>query len=44
MTHANDLVEGMLQASFTRGLNAEMDSRLSYVSGDRSAKAADGRR
>ena len=30
----------MLQASITRGLNAEMDAHLGYESGDRSAKAA----
>ena len=39
-TDANDLVRGMLQASITRGLNAEMDAHLGYESGDRSAKAA----
>lgn len=27
-TDANDLVRGMLQASITRGLNAEMDAHL----------------
>lgn len=32
----------MLQASITRGLNAEMDAHLGYESGDRSAKAAAG--
>ena len=36
---ANDLVRGMLQASITRGLNAEMDAHLGYESGDRNAKA-----
>ncbi|MBK4166122.1 IS256 family transposase, partial [Corynebacterium macginleyi] len=41
-TDANDLVRGMLQASITRGLNAEMDAHLGYKSGDRSAKAAAG--
>lgn len=41
-TDANDLVRGMLQASITRGLSAEMDAHLSYESGDRSAKAAVG--
>lgn len=41
-TDANDLVRGMLQASITRGLNAEMDAYLGYESGDRSAKAAAG--
>ena len=41
-TDANDLVRGMLQASITRGLNAEMDAHLGYESGDRSAKAAAG--
>lgn len=41
-TDANDLVRGMLQASITRGLNAEMDAHLGYESGDRSAKAAVG--
>ena len=30
----------MLQASITRGLNAEMDAYLGYESGDRGAKAA----
>ena len=39
-TDANDLVRGMLQASITRGLNAEMDAHLGYESGDRRAKAA----
>ena len=39
-TDANDLVRGMLQASITRGLNAEMDAHLGYESGDRSGKAA----
>ena len=34
-TDANDLVRGMLQASITRGLNAEMDAHLGYESGDR---------
>ena len=32
----------MLQASITRGLNAEMDAYLGYESGDRGAKAAAG--
>ena len=32
-TDANDLVRGMLQASITRGLNAEMDAHLGYSSG-----------
>ncbi len=32
----------MLQASITRGLNAEMDAHLGYRSGDRDAKAAAG--
>jgi transposase, mutator family len=41
-TDANDLVRGMLQASITRGLNAEMDAYLGYGSGDRDAKAAVG--
>ena len=41
-TDANDLVRGMLQASITRGLNAEMDARLGYESSDRSGKAAAG--
>ncbi len=41
-TDANDLVRGMLQASITRGLNAEMDAHLGYQSGDREAKAATG--
>ncbi|CAB0660641.1 IS256 family transposase [Corynebacterium diphtheriae] len=39
---SNDLVRGMLQASITRGLNAEMDAYLGYQSGDREAKAAGG--
>ncbi|STC66112.1 transposase-like protein [Corynebacterium diphtheriae] len=43
-TDANDLVRDMLQASITRGLNAEMDTHLSYASGDRAAKATTGRR
>ena len=34
-TDANDLVRGMLQASITRGLNAEMDAHLGYEYGDR---------
>ena len=38
-TDANDLVRGMLQASITRGLNAEMDAHLGYEPGDRAAKA-----
>ena len=38
-TDANDLVRGMLQASITRGLNAEMDTHLGYQPGDRAAKA-----
>lgn len=41
-TDANDLVRGMLQASITRGLNAEMDAHLGYQSGDREAKTAAG--
>ena len=43
-TDANDLVRGMLQASITRGLNAEMDAHLGYEPGDRAAKATAGRR
>ena len=43
-TDANDLVRGMLQASITRGLNAEMDTHLGYASGDSPAKATVGRR
>ena len=43
-TDANDLVRGMLQASITRGLNAEMDAHLGYASGDSPAKATVGRR
>ncbi|CAB0825521.1 IS256 family transposase [Corynebacterium diphtheriae] len=39
-TDANDLVRGMLQASITRGLNAEMDAHLGYGPGDRDAKAS----
>ena len=38
-TDANDLVRGMLQASITRGLNAEMDAHLGYQAGDRGGKA-----
>ena len=41
-TDANDLVRGMLQASITRGLNAEMDAHLGYGPGDRDVKAAVG--
>ena len=41
-TDANDLVRGMLQASITRGLNAEMDAHLGYQAGDRDSKAAVG--
>lgn len=41
-TDANDLVRGMLQASITRGLNAEMDAHLGYQAGDRDGKAAVG--
>ena len=41
-TVANDLVRGMLQASITRRLNAEMDAHRGYESGDRSGKAAAG--
>lgn len=41
-TDANDLVRGMLQASITRGLNAEMEAHLGYESGDSSGKAAAG--
>ncbi|AHI22253.1 transposase-like protein [Corynebacterium vitaeruminis DSM 20294] len=41
-TDANDLVRGMLQASITRGLNAEMDAYLGYQAGDRDGKAAVG--
>ncbi|MFS0182081.1 transposase [Corynebacterium striatum] len=41
-TDANDLVRGMVQASITRGLNAEMDAHLGYPSGDRDAKTAAG--
>lgn len=36
---ANDLVRGMLQASITRGLNAEMDTHLGYDHGDRKKKS-----
>jgi len=32
----------MLQASITRGLNAEMDAHLGYEPGDRAAKATAG--
>ena len=38
-TDANDLVRGMLQASISRRLNAEMDTHLGYASGDSPAKA-----
>ena len=41
-TDANDLVRGMLQASITRGLNAEMDAHLGYGPGDWDAQAAVG--
>ncbi len=41
-TNANDLVRGMLQASITRGLSAEMDAHLGYQAGDREGKAAAG--
>ena len=41
-TDANDLVRGMLQASITRRLNAEMDTHLGYASGDSPAKATAG--
>lgn len=33
-TDANDLVRGLLQASITRGLQAEMDAHLGYEHGD----------
>ena len=36
-TDANDLVRGMLQASITRGLNAEMDAHLG-ISGRRQGR------
>ncbi|MBG9333545.1 transposase [Corynebacterium belfantii] len=39
-TDANNLVQGMVQASITRGLNAEMDAHLGYESDDRSTKTA----
>lgn len=41
-TDANDLVRGLLQASVTRGLEAEKDAHLGYARGDREAKAAGG--
>lgn len=41
-TDANELVRGMLQASITRGLNAEMVAHLGYQVGDRDGKAAVG--
>ena len=41
-TDANDWVRGMLQASITRGLNAEMDAHLGYGLGDWDAKAVVG--
>lgn len=37
---ANDLVRGMLQASNTRGLNAQMDQHLGYSGDDRVGKTA----
>lgn len=39
---ANDLVRGLLQASVTRGLEAEMDAHLGYSKDDREAKASGG--
>ena len=41
-TDANDLERGLLQASVTRGLEAEMDAHLGYSKGDREAKASGG--
>ena len=41
-TDANDLVRGMLQASITRGINAEMDAHLGYEPSDREGKTAAG--
>ena len=41
-TDANDLVRGLLQASVTRGLEAEMDAHLGYSKGDREGKATAG--
>lgn len=43
-TDANDLVRGLLQASITRGLQAEMDAHLGYEHGDRESKAIVGSR
>ena len=42
-TDANDLVLGMLQASNTRRLNADVDAHFGYESGDRSGKSAAGK-
>ena len=39
---ANDLVRGLLQASVTRGLEAEVDAHLGYSKGDRESKMAGG--
>lgn len=39
---ANDLVRGMLQASFGTVLPAEMDAHLGYEHSDRATKAAHG--
>ncbi len=39
-TDANELVRGMLQASLSAALQAEMDVHLGYQSGDRAAKNA----
>ena len=36
---ASDLVKGLLQASITAGLQAEMDEHLGYAHSDHSAKA-----
>ena len=41
-TDANDLVRGLLQASITRGLEAEMDAHLGYTKGDRETKQTTG--
>ena len=41
-TDANNLVRGLLQASVTRGLEAEMDAHLGYSKGDREDKAIAG--
>ncbi|WP_197077874.1 IS256 family transposase [Actinobaculum suis] len=39
---ANDLVRSLIQASITRGLQAEMDAHLGYKSGDRQGRLESG--